>query len=131
MSMTSSRPYLVRALYQWIVDNRCTPHLLIDAELPGVEVPVEYVRDGRIVLNVAPTAVVGLQMDNDLISFNARFGGIPRDIVVPLAAVAGIYARENGQGMVFDTEDAPPPSPGSPSDDSEGSAARPHLKVVK
>lgn len=128
MPMTSSRPYLVRALYQWIVDNHCTPHLLIDAELPGVEVPVEYVRDGRIVLNVAPSAVVGLQMDNDLISFNARFGGIPRDIVVPVAAVAGIYARENGQGMVFDTEEAPPPD--SPSDDSEGSG-RPHLKVVK
>lgn len=130
MSMTSSRPYLIRGLYQWIVDNHCTPHLLIDADLPGVEVPVEYVRDGRIVLNVAPTAVVGLQLENDFISFNARFGGIPRDIVVPVAAVAGIYARENGQGMVFDTEESPPPAPDSPSDDSD-SGGRPHLKVVK
>lgn len=99
--MTSSRPYLIRALYDWIVDNAYTPHLIVDAEQPGVAVPRSYVRDGKIVLNVAPRAVSDLVLGNDAIVFSARFGGTPMAVSIPVAAVEGIYARENGQGMVF------------------------------
>lgn len=132
--MTPSRPYIMRALYEWIVDNACTPYLLVDASIRGVEVPQHYVKDGQIVLNISPSAVIELDISNDLVVFNGRFGGVPTDIVVPVSAVIGIYARENGQGMVFEPEDPPPgpdddpeppePTPGKP----EG---RPSLKVVK
>ncbi len=100
--MTSSRPYIIRAIYEWIVDNDCTPHLLVDASGDDVVVPSAYVSDGQIVLNISPTAVVSLQMGNDAISFNGRFGGQPIDIYAPIASVMGIYARENGQGMIFE-----------------------------
>ncbi|MCF7203773.1 ClpXP protease specificity-enhancing factor [Pseudomonas oligotrophica] len=135
--MNSSRPYLVRALHQWIVDNDCTPHLLVDADMPGVQVPAGFAKDGQIVLNVSPSAVRQLQMDNDALRFEGRFGGVPHALVVPFAAVMAIYARENGQGMVFEIE------PTSPDDDEGGTpsrpeapdgakpAGRPSLKVVK
>ena len=102
--LNSSRPYIIRAIYEWIVDNDCTPHLLVDVEIEGVEVPQAYVSDGQIVLNVSPTAVVGLDMGNEYIYFNGRFGGVATDINVPIKSILGIYARENGQGMVFDTD---------------------------
>ncbi|EED35490.1 stringent starvation protein B [Luminiphilus syltensis NOR5-1B] len=126
--MTPSRPYIIRAIYDWIVDNDCTPHLLVDAAMTDVEVPESYVVDGQIVLNISPTAVVSLQLGNDAISFNGRFGGRPFDIFVPIAAVMGIYARENGQGMVFDAEPEPEP-PDSPT--PEPDRTRPALRVVK
>lgn len=134
--MNSSRPYILRALYDWIVDNDCTPHVLVDATLPGVEVPGDYVKDGQIVLNVSPTAVIDLQLSNHLVSFNGRFGGHPMDIAFPVAAVLGIYARENGQGMVFEAEQPPEPPDGDPPEGAipggNGPAARrPSLKVVK
>lgn len=134
--MNSSRPYILRALYDWIVDNDCTPHVLVDATLPGVEVPGDYVKDGQIVLNVSPTAVIDLQLSNHLVSFNGRFGGRPMDIAFPVAAVLGIYARENGQGMVFEAEQPPEPPDGDPPEGAipggNGPAARrPSLKVVK
>lgn len=133
--MNSSKPYLLRALHEWIVDNGCTPHLLVDAGMEGVMVPPGYAEDGRIVLNVSPTAVRQLVMDNAGVAFNARFGGSPYDIYVPVASVMGIYARENGQGMVFDVtseedDDTPDPDdepPGPPASDSK----RPALRVVK
>src|SRR5690625_6988276 len=100
--MTSNRPYLVRAMYEWILDNDCTPYLLVDAESRGTVVPREFVRDGQIVLNLSPSAVINLVMDNQAIQCNARFGGTPMAIHVPTGAVLGIYARENGQGMLFD-----------------------------
>jgi stringent starvation protein B len=125
MSMTSSRPYLVRALYEWIVDNGCTPYLLVDATATGVEVPQQYVKNGQIVLNVSPGAVSGMAMGNDDIRFRGRFGGIAIDILVPLGAVLGIYARENGQGMVFEPEAPRPPS------DDEPKPGKPSLRVVK
>ncbi|EXF46254.1 ClpXP protease specificity-enhancing factor [Pseudomonas sp. BAY1663] len=132
--MNSSRPYLVRALYEWIVDNDCTPHLLVNAEYPGVQVPAGFASDGQIVLNVAPSAVRHLHMDNEAISFEGRFGGIAHSLNVPSAAVMAIYARENGQGMVFEIEPTPPDDDGS-SDDGDGGAprpgGRPSLKVVK
>ncbi|QGZ30026.1 ClpXP protease specificity-enhancing factor [Stutzerimonas stutzeri] len=137
--MTSGRPYLVRALYEWIVDNDCTPHLLVNVEHPGVQVPDGFASDGQIVLNVAPSAVRHLQMDNRAISFEGRFGGVPHSLHVPSAAVMAIYARENGQGMVFEIEPTPPddtpPADDSPADNSASSrpasSGRPSLKVVK
>lgn len=104
MSMNSNRPYLIRAFYEWILDNDCTPYVVVDAYYPGVEVPQQFVNDGQIVLNLAPRAVTGLQLDNTEITFNTRFGGVPTDIYLPVKAVLGIYARENGQGMVFQPE---------------------------
>src|SRR5690606_1671426 len=108
--MTSNRPSLIRALYAWLVDSDCTPHLILDAEPPGAEVPRRYVRDGKIVLSIAPRAVNDLTLGNREIGFDARFGGTPMSVLIPVAAVEGIYARENGQGMVFPTKD-PPPEP--------------------
>jgi stringent starvation protein B len=128
--MTPSRPYIMRALYEWIVDNDCTPYVLVDATVADVLVPQQYVKDGQIVLNISPGAVMDLNIGNDAMAFNGRFGGVATDIYVPVAAVVGIYARENGQGMVFEPEessgppDEPPPDPIKP----EG---RPSLKIVK
>lgn len=103
--MKSSRPYLLRAFYEWIVDNDFTPYIVINAEMPGVDVPQKYIEDGRIVLNVSPAAVRSLLLANDHIEFNARFSGIPHDIYAPMRAVTAIYAKENGRGMVFKEED--------------------------
>lgn len=102
MTMTSSRPYIARALYEWIQDNDCTPYILVDALRRGVEVPNEFVKDGQIVLNISPSAVRALQIENDMVTFSGRFGGEALTITVPIDALMAIYARENGQGMVFD-----------------------------
>jgi stringent starvation protein B len=128
--MTSNRPYLIRALYEWIADNNLTPHILVNAELPNVEVPQDYVHEGRIVINVSPSAVRGLQLGNDVIEFSGRFSGTPHNIYIPTIAVMAIYARENGQGMVFGEEpgggeDPPPPKP------QLDKKQKPALKVVK
>lgn len=104
--MTPRRPYLVRAFYDWLVDNDLTPHLVVDATLPGVKVPMEFVSDGQIVLNIAPRAVGNLELGNEAISFNARFSGRPHSVIVPMYAVLAIYARENGAGTMFDPEPA-------------------------
>jgi stringent starvation protein B len=145
MPMTTHRPYLVRALNEWILDNNCTPYILVNAFEKGVEVPQSYVKDGQIVLNISPIAVQGLVITNDGIEFNGRFGGIPTHVYVPTAAVLGIYARENGQGMIFD-RDEPMPEPPTPSPtltvaDAEATVpgkpekakrgAKPSLRVVK
>ncbi|MEK1939633.1 MAG: ClpXP protease specificity-enhancing factor [Pseudomonas sp.] len=137
--MNSSRPYLIRALYEWIVDNDCTPHLLVNAEYPNVQVPQGFANDGQIVLNVSPSAVRHLHMDNDAVSFEGRFGGIAHTLFIPASAVLAIYARENGQGMVFDLES--PVADEEPEDDPDGDgpsggepprpSGRPSLKVVK
>ncbi|MGO0308061.1 ClpXP protease specificity-enhancing factor [Endozoicomonas acroporae] len=140
MTMTSSRSYIARALYEWILDNDCTPYILVDAYRRGVEVPQEFVKDGQIVLNISPTAVRALNIGNDYIMFDGRFGGRALTITVPVPALMAIYAQENGQGMVFEAEpldeqeeaeevqaevpdEEPPPPPKKP--------GRPHLKVVK
>ena len=99
--MTSHRPYLLRALYEWIADNGMTPHLLVDATRPAVQVPAHAVKDGKIVLNVAARAVSHLEMGNDFIRFSARFGGVSHPVSVPVGAVLAIYARETGQGMAL------------------------------
>ncbi|ELY2663414.1 ClpXP protease specificity-enhancing factor [Cronobacter sakazakii] len=104
--LSPRRPYLLRAFYEWLLDNQLTPHLVVDVTLPGVLVPLEYARDGQIVLNIAPRAVGNLELANDEVRFNARFGGVPRQVTVPLAAVLAIYARENGAGTMFEPEAA-------------------------
>lgn len=101
-SITPTRPYMVRALYQWIEDNALTPYLMVDATADNVQVPKEHVQDGRIVLNIASRATGNMSMENDYIHFSARFGGVSQEIWVPLQAVMGIYAKENSQGMFFD-----------------------------
>ncbi|MGF1762324.1 ClpXP protease specificity-enhancing factor [Aliivibrio kagoshimensis] len=104
--MTPRRPYLVRAFYEWIVDNELTPHLVVDAMLVGVRVPMEFVKDGQIILNLAPHAVGNLEIGNEAITFSARFSGQPHSIIVPMYAVEAIYARENGAGTMFEPENA-------------------------
>ncbi len=115
------------------MDNQLTPHLLVEAEADHVIVPRQFVEDGRIVLNIGPTAVRGLELGNDYISFNARFAGSSMDVLVPPAAVLGIYARENGQGMLFPEEEAYVGSDAPSGDDPEPTPprSRPTLKVVK
>jgi stringent starvation protein B len=128
-SMSSQRPYLLRAIHQWILDNGCTPYLVIDADAPGVQVPRQYVNEGRIVLNVAPGAVNALIIGNSEIDFDCRFGGVSTHLTLPLHAVRGIYAKENGQGLIFDPNDEEPP-PGGP-DRTAGKSSPRHLSVVK
>jgi stringent starvation protein B len=103
--MNSTKPYLIRAFYEWIADSDCTPHIVVNAETPGIIVPEDYVESGQIVLNIAMSAVRDLQLGNEAINFKARFGGVPHEIFIPIAAVTAIYARENGRGMVFTEED--------------------------
>lgn len=133
MTMTSSRPYLVRALYDWIVDNGCTPHILVHADAEGVDVPRDHVQNGQIVLNISPMAVVHFLIDKEAVSFNARFNGKSQDIYIPMHAIMGIVTRENGQGMMFDFSE-----PSSPPDKTAGGqaeqkkpAGKPTLKRVK
>lgn len=137
--MTSQRPYLVRAIHEWICDNGETPILLVDATHPKVLVPQDYVNDGRIVLNISPSATEGLQLGNELIAFSARFGGRPESIELPVASVLAVYSRESQHGMLFaagedgeiassglddDGPDGDGPSGGAPKD-------RSHLRIVK
>ena len=100
--LTPTRPYMVRAIFEWLEDNNLTPHIMVDTTQPNVTVPVEYVHDGRIVLNIASRATGNLVINNDFINFHARFGGVSQELWVPMQAVMGIYARENSQGMFFD-----------------------------
>lgn len=100
--LTPTRPYMVRAIFEWLEDNNLTPHIMVDTTQPNVTVPIEYVQDGRIVLNIASRATGNLVINNDFINFHARFGGVSQELWVPMQAVMGIYARENSQGMFFD-----------------------------
>jgi stringent starvation protein B len=126
--MTSLKPYLIRSIYEWIIDNDMTPHLLVDAEDTSAILPQDFIEDGKIVLNIRPAAIQGLSLGNEEIEFNARFSGKPMHIVTPVTAVLAIYAKENGKGMIFDQEehdeDEPPPPAKKP-------AAKPNLRIVK
>jgi stringent starvation protein B len=126
--MTSLKPYLIRSIYQWILDNHLTPHLLVDAENSDAILPMQFVDDGKIVLNIRPEAVEALSLGNDTVEFNARFSGKPMHIIAPVLAVMAIYAKENGKGMVFSQEEdevdgTPPPEKTPPT--------KPTLRVVK
>ncbi|MBK6349881.1 MAG: ClpXP protease specificity-enhancing factor [Steroidobacteraceae bacterium] len=145
--MKARRPYLLRAIHEWISDSLCTPHLVVDANATGVEVPRQYVKDGKIVLNVSLSATANLRLGNEEVSFSGRFGGTSMSVRVPIIAVLAIYARETGQGMIFAEDDADSPSqsstggtasaPGSPDDDpgpkptSPADSRRARFKVVK
>lgn len=130
--MKSSRPYIARALYEWLLDNELTPHLVVDATQPGVEVPRQFVQNGQIVLNVAPTAVRDLFMENQAIGFNARFGGQPMQVMIPTSALIAIYARENGAGMVFGHEPELTPLEGEDeAADEAPSPSKPALTVTE
>jgi stringent starvation protein B len=128
--MLSSRPYLIRALFDWLVDCGLTPHLLVEVSGDQVVVPTQFVKDGRVVLNISPSAVRNLDLGNGLITFNARFGGVPMDVMVPTDKVLGIYARENGRGMLF-PEEGELTDGDSPDDEPPPPRSRPSLKVVK
>lgn len=129
--MTALRPYLIRAIYEWIVDNAMTPYILVDAEREGVNVPRQYIQDGRMVLNLRPEAVVNLLLGNEAICFQARFGGTPMQVQVPVNAVLAIYAKETGKGMIFDEEMDGTSPPSGPAPNKEKTPKRPTLKVVK
>ncbi|MBP7599238.1 ClpXP protease specificity-enhancing factor [Pseudoxanthomonas mexicana] len=143
--MTSHRPYLLRALNEWIADNGMTPHLLVDATQAGVQVPASAVKEGKVVLNIAERAVVRLMIDNDAVSFTARFGGVSQPVYVPISAVLAIYSRETGQGMALpedvthdadtgeESGDDAPATDTPPDDDTPppGGKRPPFLRVVK
>ena len=124
--MTSSKPYLVRALYEWILDNDHTPYILVDTASDQVLIPAGIASDGKVVLNVAPAAVQNLDMNNESIAFSARFNGSAENIYVPMSALLAIYARENGEGMMFPAEDTEPDV-----DSPERPTKGPALKVIK
>lgn len=131
----SRRPYLIRAVYDWAIDNGCTPHMLVAADYPGVVVPQEFVQENRITLNIAPMAVQGLNLEIEPIWFSARFSGRSFEVLVPSGAVLAVFARENGEGIVFGEvepssgETVAPPEPPKPP--SKPAGGRSHLKLVK
>lgn len=131
MAERPTRPYLLRALYEWALDCGYTPHIAVDATQPGVQVPLSYVRDGQITLNLHPQAIQGLTIGNEAITFQARFGGVSQGVNVPVNAVLAIFARENGRGMQFPREEVgaepPPETPPETPTPKKGS----HLKVIK
>ena len=138
--MKPRRPYLLRALHEWISDSGCTPHVVVDAAVTGVEVPRQFVKDGKIVLNVSWSATAQLKLGNDAVTFSGRFGGASMMVSVPVNAVLAIYARETGQGMIFSDDEPTPPgtvAPGGPPTEPPkgprptGGGGRAKLKVVK
>jgi len=139
--MSPRRPYLLRAIHEWISDSHCTPHLVVDANHPGVEVPRQFVKDGKIVLNISWTATAQLKMTNDEVSFSGRFGAASMQVRIPIAAVLAVYARETGQGMIFSEDDVgpAPQGPAPPAKDAGSAPAKPagsaerraKFKVVK
>lgn len=145
VTMSSNRPYLLRAIYDWITDNDLTPYLLVDATAEGVNVPAQVVKNGQVVLNLAMRAVANLDLGNEWVSFQARFSGVSHSLRVPVHAVLALYAQENGQGMMFPAEEAggdqPPPvsgpDPATPGPSAGGDGGdkpkrgAPHLHVVK
>lgn len=131
MAMTSNKPYLIRAFYDWIVDNQLTPYILVDAAYPGIQVPKEHVRHGRIVLNISPSATRGLLLENDRIVFTARFSGQTEQLFLSPNAVLEIYAKENGRGIAFAVEEGDEPPPSVSASPTETSVKKPSLKLVK
>ena len=136
ITFAPTRPYLARAIYEWICDNQLTPYLLVDATQPHTDVPLQFVKDGQIVLNLAPHAVHQLHMSNDAITFSARFGGVAKEIYVPIRAVLGIYARENGQGLFFDPseyedmEETAAPETEQTKQEAEPTKKKPSLRIL-
>ena len=126
--MTPQKPYLIRAIYEWLIDNGATPYLLVDTSLEGVIVPEAFINDSKIVLNIAPDAVQHYEANNENIYFSARFSGKRMELLIPIEAVLGIYGKENNQGMFFSEEQTSPPTPPSNSTKEKG---KPKLMIVK
>lgn len=132
--MTSVRPYLIRAFFQWILDNTLTPYILVNAEMPNAHVPKEHVKNGQIIFNITPGLVDKLDISTDCLQFSARFSGVKRDIYIPISAVLAIYAKENGRGMVFDQEEEADGGDGNnepPTPDIPPQKKKPKLSIVK
>lgn len=129
--MTSLKPYLIRSIYQWIIDNQLTPHLLVAADTKNAILPEEFIEDGKIVLNIRPEAVVGLTLGNKIVEFDARFSGRSMHISTPVASILAIYAKENGKGMIFDQEEDNDDDDQSPPDPPQKRPNRPNLRRVK
>lgn len=128
--MTSSKPYLIRALYEWILDNETTPYILVDTGSDQVLIPAGIASDGKVVLNLSPAAIQNLEMTNEHISFSARFNGVAEDLFCPVSSIMAIYARENGEGMMFPAEESDDSS--QPPDENDNDKPRgPTLKVIK
>ncbi len=131
-AINSKRPYLLRAMHEWMSDNGLTPHIVVDARRDGVVVPNQHVQNGRIILNVSYEATQALELGNEQVNFAARFGGTPHTVTVPADAILGIYARETGQGMIFTEDEVPQPDPQHDGgDDDDDPPGRGHLKIVK
>ncbi len=124
MSELSTKPYLLRAIYDWCIDSGCTPYLSVKVD-SSTRVPVEYVKEGQIVLNIGPIAVERFKLGNDLIEFSARFNGVGRDISIPVGAVSAIYARESGQGLSFEVAAADATAPAQPAQGEAGGETPP------
>jgi stringent starvation protein B len=131
--LPSKRPYLLRAMHEWMTECGHTPHVIVDAEREGLQVPRAYVKDGKIVLNLSASATQRLRLGNEEVEFDARFSGVVHHVHFPISAVLGIYARETGEGMVFSEQDLGPEPPSRPTPAEEGgsNSKRPQLKVVK
>ena len=131
--MTSTRPYLVRAMYDWIIDNGMTPHLLVDTKDPTVMVPRQYEQDDKIVLNISPSATQSLSLNDETVEFQARFDGEPTSVYIPMQYVMAIYTKENGQGMMFneDTDTTPTLGPGPAAKSTQPAKPKVQLKIVK
>lgn len=137
-NMTSVKPYLIQAIYDWISDNNLTPLVVVDVNVVGVKVPPSAIEDGKVVLNISMSATQGMDMDDEVISFSARFSGRPQMVVLPMAAVTAIYARENSKGMMFDidqseqtvADDSATDTIGNQSTKKAKQGSKPHLKLV-
>ncbi len=130
-AMSLSRPYLIRAIYQWVVDNGLTPYIVVDCTEEILDIPEQFIHDGQVILNISPNAVQNLEISNESIFFNARFSGIPRQLDISVLAVLAIYARENGQGIIFSNDHLPPDITQKKPQEVKKQAKKPTLKVVK
>ena len=133
MSELSTKPYLIRAIYDWCADSGLTPYLAVRVD-EQTQVPTAYIKDGEIVLNLSMDAVRNLQMGNDEITCGGRFGGVPHQIIVPISSVIGIFAKETGQGLVFQGQEStptPPSATGGNKPSESPAPAKSHLRVVK
>ncbi len=128
---SSKRPYLIRAMHEWMGDNGHTPHIVVDAGVDGAIVPADQIKDGKIILNISDSAAHNLKLTNEGVSFRARFSGVPFDVWVPVASVMGIYARETGQGMIFSQSTDEQPEPPDDPEKEKNKSERSHLKIVK
>lgn len=131
MELTSEKPYLIRAIYNWILDNKCTPHIQVKCYYPNVKVPNEYISNDEIILNISANATKALVIHNDSIKFSSRFFGIEHEIYIPTNAIASIFAAENNRGMTFNV-DLPPPNKSKEANaaDNQEKKDKPHLKLI-